>query len=178
MPEWPHNLPVCWWTPGGYQSGEAPAPFLAACRSQETDRDWAGDMRANGYQRVDGTGSETSSYDLTIWRHDGDGSAAQHLLVELWDTNSQIAALGVAWDHAAAFHCEGWPALLRNRRTVDEPSLLKAVAAFIRHGHGEQVIDQWGSENLEERQERREAHARWRAEWEAAKKTPAGSPPS
>ena len=164
MAEYPYNLPVCWWTPDGYVAGDLPAAFLKAVAE---DKEWRLAMSAAGYEAVTFPECEWSNYDVRCWRFAEEGP---HLLVELNDAAEQLAIMCVHWKHQAAFMFDKWPELLRNQRQLDEPSLNKAIFAFIRHGHGEFVINQSGTENLEERNARMDQQRRNQTEREAARR--------
>ena len=170
MAEYPDNLPVCWWTPAGYETAALPPSFVQACKMDNDQQDWNADMRSAGYEALDSNDPEGSSYGVKAWRY---RATRPHLLVELWDFNGQLAVMCVEWRYQAAFLFDKWPALLRNQRGIEEASPTKAIIAFIRHGHGESTINEEGTENFEERQARLDLQAHRKAQRDKAKKAAA-----
>ena len=71
------------------------------------------------------------------------------LFVELWNTDLLLAAVHVAADDADAFFMSEYLAIRQRVRaacTADDFAVFhKAFIAFVRHGHGEKTVSQFGT---------------------------------
>jgi hypothetical protein len=100
----------------------------------------------------------TMKIDVTIWRHKEDG----HLFVDYCIGGGPIRVLIRAED------MDGYIKLVQASAQADQAAALsqlsKSIIAFIRHGHGEDTIDEYGDWSEDDSRRRDEEQAREAAE--------------
>lgn len=142
-----------WWSPAGWT--EAPEPD--AYKQAENDtRDPVEALLAAGYFRQGPEAPEGSEFsaagELCIYKH------ADHLYVEVYDSRGSTEFFVAARDDAA-FRMTLLPPMLQAMAAVwqaDELRIIRrAIVAFVRHGHGSDVISASGHESRDEAEERR-----------------------
>jgi hypothetical protein len=141
--------------------------------------DWLEILAAAGYEDQADAGEQfETAFELEAWRFapkDGDPDP-EHYMVQVGDWTMILTQFFVAVTDADAFFATWWmDAVARsNAGRVAEMSsrVAKALVAFVRHGHGEATIDEYGDTTLDDT--RRYTDARRR---KAAAK-PAGPVPS
>lgn len=179
---------VSWWTPTGWERAKAPGNYQKMIDDSSVC-DWAEGLRDAGYTSKYQTESrmEGNRYEIEVWqflirdreRYPGTGV---HLYVGIGDAGGGLTEFFVRGEHFAPFWADKVPELVRAEHDINRPGLDKAFVAWVRHGHGETVIDQWGEENQEERATRmnqeRADHKRWVEKQAACKAPDAGKPRS
>ena len=151
------HQPMSWWTPEGWETRPPPEPWVIA-NSGEDGIDWRQARRAAGYHEMCRFGNTTdyeTTADVGVFTCEHD----QHLLVELWAADYQLAEFFVSPRHRVAFLVDRLPLLVSNLSSqMSYPSvaeevrkLRKGVIAFIRHGSGEHVIDDSGETSIDDR---------------------------
>ncbi len=138
---------VSWWTSEGWRRLPPPAEYAAY-----TSAGAEGAPKAFGYIQLAkfGDSDGETAVEVTI------STVAEdvHLFVEIWTYDSLLAAVFVAKAHREPFIVDKLPSLLRDFGIADYPSDLSrirnAITAFIRHGHGERTIDEYGFVSLDE----------------------------
>ncbi len=172
-----------WWTPEGWETRPPPQPWVIATRQSEGERiDWRQAQRAAGYHemcRFGDTDNYDTNADVKVYTCEQD----QHLLIDVWACDYQLAEFFVSPHHRVPFMVDRLPQLvsalssqlLHPNLAEEVRKLRKAVIAFVRHGSGEHVIDDDGETSLDDRRrfnERRRAREQAEA---AAKKAKAAS---
>lgn len=168
------NKGAIWWTPTGWKTGPVPAAYTAMDADPEgAGMDYTKLMDRHGYtsRAIHATQEEFAYLDYTVRINQGNKKEdrPRHLWVEVMiEQDGGLSEFFVAHEHEKLFWIEKWPALLEicNRTVVldDLRSYVKAFVAFVRHGHGEEVIDEYGTKNMEDTQRERERFARMREE--------------
>lgn len=147
-----------WWTPGGWIRQPAPAVFqIIDAIKPGTSSDSAFEAE---YTSIYAGEEGWSDYAATVHRaKDG------HLRVITGNWNMQPIGFFVSAEDAAAFMVEKLPAMaMAEAASAPRKNLLKAFAAFVRHGHGKHVLDEEGETTVEEDQRYREERAARRRE--------------
>ncbi len=151
-----------WWTASGWSYSRQPDAYIALMAQSQGDEPhigWDEGLKLVGYVHKyssDTAGLGISSFEVTVWENHGKSPGQHHLYVDLSDARGGLAEFFVAKTDIAAFWFDKLPILARQQREMDEPSLVKAFVAFVRHGHGEHVIDEYGDLTLEEQRRNRE----------------------
>ena len=171
-----------WWTPTGWAWAKAPKNYQTMI-DNPSETDWSSELRCAGYVDKYQTESrlEGNRYEFDVWQHYKPDihlhpGLEVHLYVGIGDAHGGLSEFFVRAEHIAPFWCDKFPELIRAEHESNRPDLAKAIVAWVRHGHGEAVIDQWGEENHEERvlrMDQERAHHQQRAEKQAAKKVSA-----
>ena len=130
--------PITWWSPEGFRQ-DMPTPAILAVLNGEEE--WGAAMQNAVFDRVYTMSvPEHSASCLEVWQHE-DG----HLFVDV----SERTTFLVAKEHATAFWVTLLPTLeaphLAFRRAEALELQAKALVAFIRHGHGERTIGEFGN---------------------------------
>ena len=114
--------------------------------NDETERDWDKLLAKHGYERKGTIGGEFSLIDVTIWQH-RDG----HVLVDHHVAAGWSIVLFIRADDVGAWSLDGYqklaPAYAQAEQAAALSRLSKSIIAFIRHGHGEETIDEFGVKN-------------------------------
>jgi hypothetical protein len=134
-----------WWTGDAWVKGSEPEPFASMQEiSDET-------LSEAGYDSVI-FGEEAWPYTIEVH----DNADAKHLLVVLDCPHVKwLTTFFVSHSNLAAFYVDKLPSMVSafaaNAGAEATQRLTKAIIAFIRHGHGESTIDEFGAQTLEER---------------------------
>jgi hypothetical protein len=166
-----------WWTPGGWENLPAPEPFPIP---EQVTIGWDEAFSAAGYSTVIQAG-DTSDYNTSTEvkvsvQTDG------HLHIAMWAVDTFLAEFFVAEAHRVSFIVDRLPTLLRDfahhEAAIEMRRITKAILAFIRHGHGEDTIDEDGEFSRDDRIRAAEqrAHRRARETREAAEAAKAAKP--
>ena len=125
---------------------DEPPPAYTALWNDETERDWDKLLAKHGYERKGTIGGEFSLIDVTIWQH-RDG----HVLVDHHVAAGWSIVLFIRPDDVGAWSLDGYlklaPAYAQAEQAAALSRLSKSIIAFIRHGHGEETIDEFGVKN-------------------------------
>jgi hypothetical protein len=159
-----------YWTPAGIVMDEPP-PAYAALWNDETETDWEKLLDKHGYEPKGRIGQEFSLINVIIWRQQED---------ELLMVEHDIAGgypditFFIRADDVGAWSLDGYIKLVQASAQADQAAALsrlsKSIIAFIRHGHGEDTIDEYGDWSLDDQiqvRELRELRARAREKKEA-----------
>ena len=142
-----------WWTSAGFVQAPASAPYAQLEATAKPGADWGALLRDAGYRHTADFGGETTPISSKIWTHQD-----RHLLVEIWNEYESLSMFFVANTDAAAFFATWYPVFLAQAAIVIHAEALSQIAttlvAFVRHGHGEDVIDRWGEQTLDNVRER------------------------
>ena len=141
--------PVKYWTPSGFTSGAEPPAYTAVTSGDETD--WAKSLTENGYEKWEEIGEEFDLVQVEIWRHKEDG----HLLVEQYVSYCGTYEMFlVASEHVTEFFFIEIPRLMNSwaqaKIARQQQKIAKTLIAFVRHGHGQETIDEYGEQSLDD----------------------------
>jgi hypothetical protein len=136
-------------------------------------------LKAAGYDYGAAQGEEfETAFELEAWcftPKEGDQDLS-HYMVQVGDWSMILAQFFVEAAHADMFFASWWmEAVARSnagRMAEMSARMAAAVVAFVRHGHGEDTIDEYGGTTLDDARR----HANARARRSAAKA--AGQPPA
>lgn len=136
------------WTPDGFRSAEPPQPWaLLEAEKQSVEIEvW---LKAHEYRKVEKFGDESDSVQVVVWRYH-----TKHLYVELWNWNEQLCDFFVDAENIEEFFTTWYIQTLRDIVLANQVQILermeKWIVAFIRHGHGEHVIDKYGNWTIDD----------------------------
>jgi hypothetical protein len=129
-----------WWTPTGWSRSPEPEAYA----NMTGTGDWEDLLKAAGYKYHANYGGEFSEISVQIYYH----ASWDHLLVDLSNQNGGLASFFVASEHIGAFFATWYVQFLRDAAA---PAILKSLeqiaetlTAFVRYGHGEDTIDEYG----------------------------------
>ena len=157
-----------WWTPEGWINSEAPDQYVKALEAAaECNNNWVAMLEAGGFTKHhsgdSGEGAEGEDFGLYIY----ECTKGKVLLVEVWNDYEEVGYFFVNSESIVPFFAEWLPEFKARRAqcllALETKMIREALIAFIRHGHGRQVIDTYG-DTLDDYEFRAEAAARRREE--------------
>jgi hypothetical protein len=139
---------------------DEPPPAYTALWLDEMERDWEKLLAKHGYRLNGSIGEEEFSLvKVTIWEHQDGHVLADHHVGGSWSIVFFVRAEGVG-----AWSLDGYLKLVQAYVQVEQADALsrlsKSVIAFIRHGHGEDTIDEYGEWSEDDHRRRLEQQAR------------------
>jgi hypothetical protein len=140
-----------WWTTDGRWEHHVPPDAWLAADAAETD--FSDALRAAGYDilhKVGDSGDFITDVEIETWAH-SDG----HLFVIISDCAGLLAEFFVSRIARVPFVVDKLPDLIRSFCIGDMLNELRtirrAIVAWVRHGEGEDTIDQYGEATLDDR---------------------------
>ena len=161
------NATVTWWHPvDGYVRSPASAEFQPFLDDRSGGYD--GVLHGLGFENVDGTDRQTFQLSVTAYQHE----TTRELMVDMMNANQGLAQVHVSGDHADGFMFTEYLRIvqqLSHANAGDDLLLIqKAILSFVRHGHGERTISEFGTTMDEMRNEQAARRSR------EARQKPAG----
>lgn len=158
MTKAPANVRATWWRLTGWEKGPEPAPYAAEWLAMASYEE---EMPKRGYENLvcHEDQPHASDVQVAVWQHQDD----DHLFVMLSNGYQGYSSFFVTGRDADAFMATAYLDLLRAGYAEQQARALQDMRrmflAFVRHGHGENTIDSYGSETRDERRRRLERGA-------------------
>ena len=139
------NNKSTWWTPQGFTTGEPPAAYAELRGSRREPKEV-------GYELIIQPRDEFSDLQVMIYTH------KDHLHVQVWNHDCALSEFFVARSDEDLFFATWYVEFRRSAAQVNQAECLERIArtltAFVRHGHGEDTIDEFGEESRDDENRR------------------------
>ena len=147
-----------WWTASGWQKKAAPEVYRDMFLKAETD--WEKLLQETGYKSRAYYGGKFDPLQIKVYecRTEEHPYPVLHLFVEIWDESEgqNVSLFFVEAEDEKIFFATWYPNFLKEAAALQQAIALERIAktltAFVRHGHGDDTIDEFGHQSYDDHQ--------------------------
>jgi hypothetical protein len=151
-----------WWRAGRFVRAEEPEAFTRSWTSKINN--WEKSLEDVGYMRIHSYGGESELLSIKVWWH----RQQEHYLLDVSYNSDGISVFFVSAEDQPEFFATWYVGFIRDATVTNQgrhlETIAKTLTAFVRHGHGEETIDEYGESSLDDDRRRFEEFERERQE--------------